>query len=148
MIGRMGDPIDVGQGVTIPHEELAFSFSRSGGPGGQHANRSETRVTLWFDIARSPSLDEAQRRRLLERLANRVDREGVLQLSADSERSQAQNRALALERFRALVAGALQRPKRRKRTRAPRGANERRLKRKRARGARKALRKKPERKDE
>ncbi len=144
----MGDPVDVGGGVGIPHEELDFSFSRSSGPGGQHANRSETRVTLRFDIARSPSLDEAQRRRLLERLANRVDREGVLQLSADSERSQAQNRALAVERFRVLVAGALKQPKRRKRTRAPRGANERRLKRKRARGARKALRKKPERKDE
>ena len=68
--------------LTIPAWELTFSFSPSSGPGGQHANRSATRVTLYFDVANSPSLSDAQRQLLLKRLSSRLDQDGILQLSA------------------------------------------------------------------
>lgn len=85
---------------SIPLAELAWRFSRSGGPGGQHANTADTRVELRFDIEGSPSLGPRQRARLLERLGPEV------RVVVADERSQARNRALALERLRErLVAG-------------------------------------------
>lgn len=123
--------------LSIPEWELTFSFSASGGPGGQHANRSATRVTLFFDVANSPSLNDSQRRRLMRRLSSRIDQDGILQISAQDTRSQHRNRALAVERFQELLAGALKRRKRRRRTRPPRSANERRLQEKKRRGRRK-----------
>jgi len=126
--------------LTIPAWELTFSFSPSGGPGGQHANRAATRATLIFDVANSPSLNEQQRRRVQERLRSRIDQDGLLQVSAQDTRSQHQNRELALERFQALLQRALKRRKRRRKTRPSRAANERRLEEKKRRGYRKRQR--------
>lgn len=123
--------------VSIAAWELTFSFSASGGPGGQHANRSATRATLFFDVANSPSLNDRQRRRLMRRLSSHIDQEGVLQISAQDTRSQHRNRELATERFQELLAGALKRRKRRRPTRPPTWANERRLEEKKRRGRRK-----------
>lgn len=123
--------------LIIPANELSFSFSTSGGPGGQHANRAATRVTLSFDVANSPSLTEAQRETLLKRLASRLDQEGVLQLSARDSRSQHRNREMALERFEELLRRALKPRKRRRKTRPSAAANERRLQEKKRRGQRK-----------
>jgi len=120
--------------LSIPEWELTFSFSASGGPGGQHANRSATRATLFFDVANSPSLTESQRRRLMRRLSSRIDQDGILQVSAQDTRSQHRNRELAIERFQELVTGALKRRKRRRPTRPPGWANERRLEEKKRRG--------------
>jgi ribosome-associated protein len=129
--------------VAIPVAELDFRFSRSGGPGGQHVNRSATRVELRFDVARSPSLNEAQRLRIMEKLAGRIDGEGVLRLVGQSERSQSHNRREATERFQDLLRNALHVPKRRRRSKVPRWARERRLAQKRKRSDIKRTRRLP-----
>jgi ribosome-associated protein len=131
--------------LAIPLAELHFRFSRSGGPGGQHVNRSETRVELLFDVARSPSLTEAQRARILHRLAGYIDGTGVLRVVSTATRSQAENRADAMARFRALVSAALRRRKRRIPTRPSAAARERRLAEKRTRAGVKAARRRVDR---
>jgi ribosome-associated protein len=107
--------------LVIPYAELQFRFSPSGGPGGQHANKVNTRVELRFDVAGSPSLGPRQRARLIERLGPEV------RVVADDERSQIRNRQLAVERFRARLSAALHIDKPRRPTRPSRGAKERRL---------------------
>ena len=96
-----GQPLRVTRSCVIPPDELEWRFSGSGGPGGQHANTSNTRVELVFDIAASESLGPRQRARLLERLGPRV------RVVASERRSQLQNRELALERLRDRIANAL-----------------------------------------
>jgi len=102
--------------ITIPISELVFQFSTSSGPGGQHANRSATRVTLLFDIANSPSLDETSRAHLQEKLAHRLNNEGILHIHAQDSRSQKRNREIALARLITLLAEALVEPKPRLKT--------------------------------
>jgi ribosome-associated protein len=116
-----GRTVRVTPSLAIPLAELQFRFSPSGGPGGQHANKVNTRVELRFDVANSPSLGPRQRARLLDRLGPEV------RVVADDERSQVRNRQLALERFRVRVADALHIEKPRRPTRPSRGAKERRL---------------------
>ncbi|CAN5265590.1 alternative ribosome rescue aminoacyl-tRNA hydrolase ArfB [soil metagenome] len=111
----------------IPPGELEWRFTPSGGPGGQHANRSNTRVEVRFDVAASPSLGPAQRERLLSRLGP------VVRVVADDERSQARNRDLARERLRARLVEALRVPRSRTATKPSKGARERRLEAKRRR---------------
>jgi ribosome-associated protein len=127
-------------GFTVPLDEMRFRASRAGGPGGQHVNKAATRVEVRWNVARSPSLSERQRTRLLERLAGRIDARGNLRVVADERRSQRRNREAATARLRALVAGALQVRKPRKRTRPPRSAEEKRLAEKRRRAERKRRR--------
>jgi len=128
--------------LAVPLSELRFRFSRSGGPGGQHVNRTATRVELLFDVAHSLSLTEEQRQRLLKRLAGRIDSEGILRVAAQSERSQLRNRQEAIERLQTLLRQALYIPKRRRRSRVPRWARERRLAEKRRRSEAKRYRRK------
>ncbi len=128
----------------IPPEELRFRFSRSGGPGGQHVNRVETRVELLFDVLRSPSLSPLEKAQLLERLKGYIDKDGVLHLIASSSRSQWQNRQEAITRFQELLVWALRPRKARRPTRPSRTAQERRLRAKRARSMRKQSRREPE----
>ena len=130
-------------GVVIPLAELSFSASRSGGPGGQHVNTSSTRIELWWDAVHSPSLNREQRTLLLERIRNRLTEDGLLRLVAATSRSQAQNKAATIERFRQLLARALTPVKRRKPTRPGRAAKERRLSDKREHSERKARRRRP-----
>lgn len=113
--------------VWIPLAELQFRFSTSSGPGGQHVNRSATRVTLLFDVAGSASLDEGVRGRLLQKLGNRLDSEGVLHVVVQESRSQWQNRETAVLRFRTILAHALHTPKKRHPTKPGTAAIERRL---------------------
>ena len=113
--------------LTIPLSELGFRFARSSGPGGQHANRSATRVELLFDVAGSSSLTEAQRERALKALAPYIDSDGVLHLISQTFRSQFRNREEAVERFQTLMRRAMKVPKRRRPTRPSRAARERRL---------------------
>ena len=112
---------------VIPLAELQWRTSRSGGPGGQHANTADTRVEVRFDIAGSPSLGPRQRQRLLERFGPEV------RVMASDERSQARNRAIALERLRDRLAGALRVAPTRRPTRPTAGSKERRLQEKRRR---------------
>ncbi len=127
------DLIVITDELAISGSELRYRFSRSGGPGGQHVNRSETRVELLFDVARSPSLSEAQRARILSRLAGYTDGDGVLHIVSSATRSQLENRVDVTERFRALLAAALHRYKRRVPTRPSPAAKRARLDGKRAR---------------
>ena len=127
--------------VSVPLAELRYRFVRSSGPGGQHVNKAETQVELTFDVAHSPALSEAQRQRILGKLKNLIDAEGVLHLSAQSERSQLRNREAVTERFRALLAAALHVPKSRRPTRPSAASQERRIVSKKRRGQAKQLRK-------
>jgi ribosome-associated protein len=123
--------VRVSPSLAIPMSELHLRFSPSGGPGGQHANKVNTRVELRFDISGSPSLGPRQRARLLERVGPE------LRLVVDDERSQIRNRQLAVDRFRQRVAAALHVEKTRRPTRPTRGATERRLAAKRKQSERK-----------
>lgn len=129
--------------LSIPLAELHFRFTPSGGPGGQHANRSATRVELLFDVADSSVLSEAQRERLMTALKGYIDGEGVLRLVSQATRSQAQNREEVTARFQSLLARALRPRKRRRPTRIPRAERQRRLAEKRHRSETKRFRKPP-----
>jgi len=100
--------IAITEDLQVPLSEIEFRFSPSRGPGGQHANRSHTRVTLLFDVANSPSLDDSIREKLLHELASRLDSQGILQVTVQDTRSQKQNRDLAIARFVSLLFDALQ----------------------------------------
>lgn len=119
--------IHVNDRLDIPEDELSFSASRGGGPGGQHVNKVASRVTLRFDVMNSPSLSRDQRAALLEKLGSRLTRDGVLLLSSHESRSQAANREEVVRRFAQLLREGLQRPKKRRPTRPTRGSRERRL---------------------
>jgi ribosome-associated protein len=103
-------------------------------------NKTETQVELLFDVAHSPSLNEAQRQRLLTKLKNVIDQEGVLHLTSQSERSQLRNREAVTERFRSVIAAALREPKKRRLTRPTAASKTRRLDSKKRRGQTKQLR--------
>ncbi|MGL6278848.1 MAG: alternative ribosome rescue aminoacyl-tRNA hydrolase ArfB [Gaiella sp.] len=107
--------------LSIPLDEVEVRVSRSGGPGGQHANTSETRVAVAFDVAASRTLSDAQKRRLVERLGP------VVRAVAQDERSQARNRELALERLAERLADGLRVRRARVPTKATKAARERRL---------------------
>jgi ribosome-associated protein len=120
--------------VSIPLSELSFRFSRSSGPGGQHVNRSETRVELVFDLMGSPSLSERQKARASGRLEGYLDKDGILHLVSQSTRSQLRNREDVVERFRTLLRAALRIRRKRYPTKPTRAARERRLEEKTRRG--------------
>ena len=120
-------------GLEIPEGELEFVASRSGGPGGQNVNKVSSRVTLRFDVGHSGSLNEEQRTRIQRRLATRINKDGVLQVTSQRTRSQDLNRADAIERFKELLRAALREDKPRVKTRATRSSKEERLKEKRKR---------------
>lgn len=132
----------INEELAIPENELSFSFGTSGGPGGQHANKAETRVTLSFDVSASPSLSERQRGLLLSRLGNRISRDGTLKISASTSRSQYENRQVTVARFQSLLERALRPRKRRRPTKPSRAAIERRLEAKRRHSRRKQQRQK------
>jgi ribosome-associated protein len=119
--------------LVIPLAELTYRATRSGGPGGQHVNTSSTRVELEFDVGASPSLSDAQRSRIMERLATRIDSAGILRLASSSSRSQHQNREDVTGRLAGLLADALHERKPRRKTRVPRSVKEARLKEKKKR---------------
>jgi ribosome-associated protein len=131
------DVLRVTRTLAIPLDELEVRASTSGGPGGQHANRSHTRIDVRFDVAGSPSLGPRQRARLLDRLGP------VARASSADERSQARNRERALERLAAKLAGALHVDTPRRPTAPGPAAEARRLEAKRRQSERKAARRRP-----
>ncbi len=133
----MAEELRVDERLSLPLAEIELRTSRSSGPGGQHANVTASRVEAVFDVAGSPSLDEAQRARLLERLGPTAT------AIAQDARGQARNRELALERLAAKLAAALRVPRRRRATRPTRASRQRRLEQKRRAGERKRGRRRP-----
>ena len=124
--------------VALPRSEIRLRTSRSSGPGGQHAQRNETRVEAVFDVEGSAALTEAQKRRVVGRVGP------VLRAVAQDERSQLRNRELAVERIVAALREALRVERRRVPTKPPAASRERRLDQKRRRGETKRLRRPPE----
>lgn len=125
--------IRIDDALSIPESELRFMASRGGGPGGQHVNKVASRVTLQFDVGASATLTEEQRTRIMQRLASRISKEGVLRMSSHAQRSQAANRAALVERFARVMGEALRPRKSRARSGPPRVSRRRRLESKRRR---------------
>lgn len=140
----MTDDLPIHDTLTLPGWELWVTTSRSSGAGGQHVNRTESRVTLHWNLAGSSVLTDAQRARLLQRLGGRVNADGVLQVSVETHRSQHRNREEARERLQALVVEALQTRRARRATRPTRSSVRRRLEAKRQQGEKKERRRKPD----
>ncbi len=133
----MSDPLFVNEQIQIPGAELIVRTSRSSGAGGQHANVTDSRVEVSFEIASSPSLPQWARERLLERLGPRVT------AVAEDERSQLRNRETARLRLAERLRAALERPRARRPTRPGPAARERRLESKRRQSQRKRQRRPP-----
>ena len=131
------ESIRVTRSVRVPRSEIELRFSRSSGPGGQHANTSETRVEAVFDVEASSALTAAQKRRVVAKAGP------VLRAVAQDERSQLRNRELAVERLIAALREALKVERRRVPTRPTEASRERRLDQKRRRGETKRLRRGP-----
>jgi ribosome-associated protein len=129
-----GESIRVTRSVVLPLGEVVLRFSRSSGPGGQHAQKSETRVEAVFDVEASAALTEAQKRRVIARAGP------VLRAIAQDERSQSRNRELALERLVEQLRQALRVERRRVATKPTAASRERRLEQKRRRSQVKRLR--------
>jgi ribosome-associated protein len=126
--------LELSGGLAIPRAELVYRASRAGGAGGQHVNTSSTRIELLWNVVATGTLDEAQRARVVSKLASRLDGEGWLRVVASARRSQGQNREAAEVRLVELIRSALVVPKRRKATKPSRGAKEARLSEKKKRG--------------
>lgn len=136
-------PLSIADGVSIPDDELTFTASRSGGPGGQHVNKTSSRVTLRFDVAHSPSLPEEVRRRLIEALGSRLAADGTLRVVSQASRSQYANRRTATQRMEALLAAALVPETPRVATKIPRSQKARRVESKKRRSTIKRFRSTP-----
>lgn len=124
---RAGTALRVNAHVAIPRAELSVRASRAGGPGGQHVNTSSTRVEVTWQPATSAALGDAQRARVLGRLAAKLDGDGMLRVVSAETRSQLQNRLRAEARLADLVRAALVVPRARVATRPTRSSRERRL---------------------
>jgi ribosome-associated protein len=136
----MTGPVPIRGSIEIPEAELAWRFSRSGGPGGQSVNTADSRVELSWDVAATSVLGPVLKARALERLVGRLVN-GVLTVAASENRSQLQNRKAAMARLGAIVAEAIAPPPRARRaTRPSKGAVERRIAGKKRRGEVKRLR--------
>ena len=117
----------VNESVSIPRTELDVRVSRSSGAGGQHVNKTSSRVEIFWNIAGSRAVSEEQRARLREKLASRLTTEGSIRVVASDMRSQSRNRELAEERLAEMVRRALIVPRKRKATKPTRAAKEARL---------------------
>jgi ribosome-associated protein len=136
----MSEGIRVNRSLTIPPNEIEMRFSTSGGPGGQHANRSSTRAEASWNVETSAVLGPRQRQRLREKLRHRIDSNGVLRVASDTHRSQLRNREEAVARLARLVSEALRPRVKRIATTPSQKAKERRLESKRRHSQKKRAR--------
>ena len=127
-------PLAVAPGVEIPAADLEYTFSRSGGPGGQNVNKTDTRVQVSFDLEGSRALPDDVRARVRALAGRRLTRDGRVVMACDRHREQGRNLAEVRERLATLVRRALDPPPVRKRTRPTRASRERRLDEKKRRG--------------
>jgi ribosome-associated protein len=138
----MKHDVPVKNGITIPEHEIEISTSRSGGPGGQHVNTTNTRITVRWNIPNSNALTHEQKERVLEKLQTRLTTEGDLVIHHSTGRSQLQNKELALKQLADTVRNALHVPKKRMATRVSKAVKEARQQAKTRHSAIKKMRKK------
>ena len=131
--------------MDIPQllKELQFTTSTSSGPGGQHVNRTASKVTVRFDLANTIALSDFEKDRILDKLANQLTQNQELVMSCSKTRSQHKNKALLIDRLIAVLKAAIIKPKTRKKTKPGKGAVEKRLQAKKQQALKKASRKKP-----
>jgi len=137
--------------MSAPHKitaamlenELVFSTSRSGGPGGQNVNKVNSKVTLQFDVRKSSVLSDEQKNIITQNLSSRMTREGVLLLTSQESRSQIRNKEVVMSKFEKLLATVFEKKKKRKPTRPSKGAVQARIRKKKVHGEKKRLRRKP-----
>jgi ribosome-associated protein len=130
----------VNESLSIPRSELDVRVSRSSGAGGQHVNKTSSRVEIFWNVAGSRALDEEQRSRLRSKLASRMTSEGSVRVVASDMRSQSRNRELAEERLADLIRRALVVPRKRRPTKPTRASKEARLESKKRHSTKKAHR--------
>ena len=136
----MKNDVPVKNGIIIPEHEIEITSSRSGGAGGQHVNKTSTKITVRWNVKNTAVLNEVQKQRVLEKLAAQLTAEGDLIIHSSTTRSQEQNRKMALVRLGQIVSKALHVPKKRMATRVSKGAQEARLEEKSHRGMIKKMR--------
>jgi ribosome-associated protein len=142
-VAVMDDDLVIRSGLVIPAAELSLQSSRASGPGGQHVNKTSTRVSLRWNARSSSVMSAAERRRLSAKLASRLTRSGDLVIHCSETRSFSRNREIARERLAAIVREAIHAPRRRVATRPGKGARERRLTEKKQRSTTKQGRRRP-----
>ena len=129
----MSDPLQVTARLTIPASDLDVETSRSGGPGGQHVNKTDTRVRLRFNLKACDALNGGIKSRIRRAHPGKITTEGVLLVVCGAHRSQSQNLEEARDRLKEIIRSALTPPKKRRPTRPTKGSKERRLESKRQR---------------
>ncbi len=142
MITSSQNIILVNNKTAIPLAEISFTFSRSSKPGGQNVNKVNTRATLWFNIAKSPSLTSDQKILLFNSMPSRINKSGTLWIVSYKFRTQGQNKKATIDRFISLLDEAFHIQKPRKKTRTPYSVHRKRLSSKKSRGKLKQTRKK------
>ena len=123
--------------------EIWFKTSRSSGSGGQNVNKVATKVELNFDVAQSKLLTHEQKQKIFQKLSNRINKEGILKVTAETSRSQLENKHIAIEKFNKLITDCFREPKKRIKTKASKRSKEKRIQSKKMRSERKAMRRKP-----
>jgi len=134
--------LPIKNGIVIPEHELEITASRSGGPGGQHVNKTSSRITVRWNVKNTQAFTDAQKQYLLERLQSELTSEGDILVSNSTSRSQTQNRQLALDQLAQKIRKALHVPKKRMKTKVSKEAKESRLHEKKRRSETKARRSK------
>lgn len=134
--------LPIKNGIVIPEHELEITASRSGGPGGQHVNKTSSRITVRWNVQKSQVFTDAQKQYLMERLACEITGEGDILVSNSTSRSQGQNKQLALDSLAQKIRKALHVPKKRMKVKIPKSATESRLHQKKKRSETKAMRSK------
>lgn len=124
--------------------EITFKTTLSGGPGGQHVNKTETKVVLEWDVVSSEAVTEEEKKQIQLKLKNNINKEGVLQMNSSQTRSQHKNKRLVIENFLATIAASLVQKKKRKPTKPSKSAKLKRLKKKKIHADKKANRKRPD----
>ena len=137
----MKEDLKIKNGIVIPGHELTITASRAGGPGGQHVNKTSTKITISWNVSQTTALNETQKQRVLEKLQHELSHEGNLVLHASSARSQLQNKKSALEKLAHKIKQALKVPKKRMKSKVPKQVKESRLQEKKKRGMLKKMRK-------
>jgi ribosome-associated protein len=125
-------------------KELHFNTARSGGPGGQHANKTESQVEVRFNVSDSQVLNDDEKQQILKKLSNRITKNKELIITAESSRSQTKNKEEAIEKMYVLLDQALKKPKKRKPTKPSRAAKRKRLEEKKKHSEKKDKRKPPQ----